>query len=306
MFTQAKAAVALKDKKTRLTKTRLTKTRLTKERKEEFINLCLLTKKRDRTINLKQFHDSEPELKAAIGYSGWVRVVAKDPRIAHAFGTKHKNVDGNQDAPPPPGIFMDEDGDEYVYTCRCSIHKSLVEIPSRYCDKCQSNVIVWKHQKLADDALETLMKSGNNLENFEWPEEAEQIKATTVWESIGCINQPYGDAWKHYLETLPEFHDFLEHNIKVRQLTIPSRQPLNHKDETCGARCPATFSLESQIWNWNPKQVLDNPHDDDAFRLATFANGDYACIGTIPIPDELIFNLAKKESPIIAAAGFKK
>jgi hypothetical protein len=51
---------------------------------------------------------------------------------------------------------------------------------------------------------------------------------------------------------------------------------------------------------------LDNPHDDDAFRLATFANGDYACIGTIPIPDELIFNPAKKESPIIAAAGFKK
>jgi hypothetical protein len=122
MFTQAKAAVAIKDKKTRITKTRLTK-----ERKEHFINLCLLAKKRDRTINLKQFHDSpEPELKGALGYTGWLRVVAKDPRIAHAFGTKRKNVDGNQDAPPPPGIFKDEDGDEYVYTCRCKIHKSLV------------------------------------------------------------------------------------------------------------------------------------------------------------------------------------
>jgi hypothetical protein len=50
--------------------------------------------------------------------------------------------------------------------------------------------------------------------------------------------------------------------------------------------------------------VLDNPHDDDAFCLATFANGDYACIGTIPIPDEVIFKLAKKESPIIAAVVF--
>jgi hypothetical protein len=49
MFTQAKAAVAIKAKNTRLTK----------ERKEEFINLCLLEKKNDRTINLKQFHDSE-------------------------------------------------------------------------------------------------------------------------------------------------------------------------------------------------------------------------------------------------------
>jgi hypothetical protein len=69
-----------------------------------------------------------------------------------------KQVDS--DAPPPPGIFMDEDGDEYIYTCPCIIHKSIVEIPSLYCDKCQTNVVVWKHQKMADDALETLMNIG--------------------------------------------------------------------------------------------------------------------------------------------------
>jgi hypothetical protein len=208
------------------------------------------------------------------------------------------------DAPPEPGIFKEIVGDEYVYSCDCRIHKLLVAIPSLWCNKCETDKR--KHQRLVDDALETLMKSGNNLENFEWPEEAEQIQASTVWESIGCINQPNGDAWKDYLETLPEFRDFLEHNINVHQLKIPSREPLNHKDETCGARCPATFCLESQIWNWNPKQVLDNPHNDDAFRLATFANGDYACIGTIQISDHTIFDLAKKESPIIAAAVFKK
>jgi hypothetical protein len=53
-------------------------------------------------------------------------------------------------------------------------------------------------------------------------------------------------------------------------------------------------------------ELLDNPHNDDAFRLATFANGDYACIGTVQIPDHTIVDLARNESPIIEAAVFKK
>jgi hypothetical protein len=183
MFTQAKAAEAIKAKKSRLPR----------DRKDYFIIQCLLAKQRDKTINLKQFRESQPELKDAIGYNGWMKLVTKDPRIQKAFETKAWRKHGNYaekqvDPPPKPGKYLGQEGDQYVNMCACKMHKLLVQNTSFWCDKCHGNVNVWGDQKRADDALKTLIASNNNQENFVWPKKSEEFKASSSWELIGPID----------------------------------------------------------------------------------------------------------------------
>jgi hypothetical protein len=132
----------------------------------------------------------------------------------------------------------------------------------------------------------------------EWMEKKKRKK------ELGPI--PTGADWKEYLSRDNAFTSWVAGNIKAMAISIHSMPPLNHVDETSGAQCPSNFCIKNPIWNWNPNQVLENQDNDDVFRLVTFDNGDYACMGTLQLTDPVIVDNAKKDTQVIPTCGYAK
>jgi hypothetical protein len=251
-----------------------------------------------------------------------------EPGIQEAVPTK---ADREQDMsiaepPPEPGWYLQREGDELIYTCGCRMHVKLLDnqVSEDYsrCHNCNSNVVVWGAKERANAALQKVIEKGNLQEDFVWPDSCDMIPATRPWNAIGPFAVltewmekkkrkkalgpiPTGTEWKEYLARDNAFMSWVADNIKVMAISINSMSPLNHVDETSGAQCPSNFCIKNPIWNWNPNQVLEN-QDDDVFRLVTFDNGDYACIGTLQLTDPVIVDIAKKDTQVIPTCGYAK
>jgi hypothetical protein len=333
MNVQTKAAAAMKKKRN----TKYLDTTL----KDVYIKQALTAKHLGKVKTLVGFWRSVPQLSEAIGRTGWYQAARQDVRIQLAYNLKATApaiVEDQLPRPPPGGLFLCQEGDMYVYECGCRIsvqlYKAVIKKPpteGSTCNNCDTNTVTWTQTKLANAAICQLIHNGNNQENLEWNDDSpssyvapETFKGTTAWESILPFNKdsytarmlkmekdgklgpvPLGTlAWKDYLETIDGFNQFLQQPIKFRQVHIDSMKPLNHTMETRHGKCPSDFSLEQDSkWKWNPKQVLENCNDG-VFRLATFDNDDYACIGSLPLPDKLIVDIAKKDTQQIPLVGF--
>jgi hypothetical protein len=303
--------------------------------KELYIKQALEAKRLGKVKSLVEFWRSVPELNKGIGKHGWYQAARQSPAIVEAFNLKPNGddmvVEDEVPRPPQGGLFLRRDGDMYLYDCDCRVsvqlfkklHKKAPKKGST-CNNCDTNTITWTMAKMANDALCQHINNGCNQENLVWNVGLvpEMFIGTTAWESIVPFNKttytarmnkletdgklgevPQGTTWKDYLATMDEFNEFLKQPIKFRRVRIDSMKPFKHKWETHGGRCPSDFNLESKKWNWNPGQVLENS-EDGVFRLATFDNDDYACIGSLPLPDKLIVDIAKKDTQSIPIVGF--
>jgi hypothetical protein len=245
-----------------------------------------------------------------------------------------------QAPPPEAGKYLGRDGKHCLYSCGCRLHIDLVKPPptdGSICGNCNSNTVIWNLDMMANKSLRKLMEQGARSKNLEWKETVApgveiwngiedfptEEKYWTAWMRSLVTNKedklrpiPKGSAWKDYLGTLPGFTQFIKSDIPYRYVERETCKPLRHKNETSGAQCPTDFSLDDKRWYWNPKQVLENSDNYNGFSLAIFDgdnsktgesdNRDYACIGTLPLTDELIVDIAKKDTALISTCGYAK
>jgi hypothetical protein len=104
---------------------------------------------------------------------------------------------------------------------------------------------------------------------------------------------------------MQSFQNFVEREgIAVRCMKIESMKHLP-KDtrEINGAALPVCFDLENN--RWNKGQILNNP-GDGSFGLVQFGNGDYAAIGSVNIPNEVIEKLSRAETTCILKSKMGK
>jgi hypothetical protein len=225
---------------------------------------------------------------------------------------RHLKRSTEQGPPPFPGIIVEKQNHDSVYSCGHRVHEDFSEFTdaSLDCATCTTTQKVWSKKVQADRNLSQRLKEYNNSILLEWPAavayDAKQLwlNVQLQWEKASEC-RPMEFQWWEYVTSMFSFQCFLsEANINVRSLSIPSMK--KNPKETCeihGASLPRNFNTRDN--KWNPGQILKNP-GDGSFGLVQFENGDYAGIGTVNLSNEVIAGLSRSETSVIQESKLGK
>jgi hypothetical protein len=162
--------------------------------KQHYVDLFFELRQDEGVINLKDFFYEHRELNEGMHYTTWTRLATKDPRIQESFQTKvYRESDMGivepsphdvsiAEPPPEPGLYLQREGDELIYTCGCRMHVKLLDNKAikdySVCHNCNSIVVVWGAKERANGALQKVIEKGNLQEDFVWPDSCDMIPAS--------------------------------------------------------------------------------------------------------------------------------